>query len=156
MTHSDRNLGARQIDIILFELFSKEFDKKTGCDISENPRARLRMLDGIEKMRKLLSGNKEAEINLECLMDDMDFRKMMKRSDFEAIIAPTFSQNLEKVLYESLARSNLNPKHIDFVELVGEATRIPIVQEIIKKVFHKQELSRTLNSQDCIARGCAL
>ena len=46
------------------------------------------MLDGIEKMRKLLSGNKEAEINLECLMDDMDFRKMMKRVDFEKIIEP--------------------------------------------------------------------
>lgn len=113
------------------------------------------MLDGIEKMRKLLSGNKEAEINLECLMDDMDFRKMMKRSEFESIIT-NFSQNLEKQLYEALARSNLRTNHVDFVELVGEATRIPIVQEIIKKVFGKKELSRTLNSQDCIARGCAL
>ena len=106
-------------------------------------------------MRKLLSGNKEAEINLECLMDDMDFRKMMKRSEFESIIT-NFSQNLEKQLYEALARSNLRTNHVDFVELVGEAMRIPIVQEIIKKVFGKKELSRTLNSQDCIARGCAL
>lgn len=95
MTHSDRNLGARQIDIQLFEIFAKEFDKKTGCDVRENTRARLRMLDGIEKMRKLLSGNKEAEINLECLMDDMDFRKLMKRSDLEGIIQP-FLQSLEK------------------------------------------------------------
>ena len=55
------------------------------------------MLDGIEKMRKLLSGNKEAEINLECLMDDMDFRKLMKRSDLEGIIQP-FLQSLEKQL----------------------------------------------------------
>lgn len=79
MTHSDRNLGARQIDIQLFDLFANEFERKTGCDPRENPRARLRMLDGIEKMRKLLSGNKEAEINLECLMDDTDFRKLMTR-----------------------------------------------------------------------------
>ena len=72
----------------MFEIFAKEFDKKTGCDIRDNNRAKLRMLDGIEKMRKLLSGNKEAEINLECLMDDTDFRKLMTRDDFERIISP--------------------------------------------------------------------
>jgi heat shock 70kDa protein 4 len=51
--------------------------------------------------------------------------------------------------------SGLNTQMIEFVELVGEATRIPIVIDTIKKAFNR-EPSRTLNSQDCIARGCAL
>lgn len=49
----------------------------------------------------------------------------------------------------------MNKDEVDFVELVGEATRIPIAQRHIHEVFGK-EPSRTLNSQDCIARGCAL
>ena len=45
---------------------------------------------------------------------------------------------------------------IDFVELVGDCTRTPIVQGIIKQIFEKEELSRTLNASECIARGSAL
>jgi len=73
MTHSNRNLGARQIDYLLFELFSDEFNKKHGLDPRENPRARLKMLDAIEKMRKLLTANKETDITCESLMEDEDF-----------------------------------------------------------------------------------
>jgi heat shock protein 4 len=49
----------------------------------------------------------------------------------------------------------MKKEEIDFVELVGEATRIPIFQKQVEEVFGK-EPSRTLNSTDCIARGCAL
>lgn len=51
------------------------------------PRARLRMLDAVEKMRKLLSGNKEADINCESLLDDQDFSRNMSRDEFEKLIA---------------------------------------------------------------------
>lgn len=64
------------IDYLLFEIFAAEFAKKYGCDPRESPRARLRMLDAIEKMRKLLTANKEAEINCESLMEDQDFRRL--------------------------------------------------------------------------------
>lgn len=49
----------------------------------------------------------------------------------------------------------LKPDQINFIELVGEATRIPRALELIKEVFQK-EPSRTLNSTDCVSRGCAL
>jgi heat shock protein 4 len=63
-------LGARKIDYMLFEIFATEFVKKFGCDPRDDKRARLRMLDAIEKMRKLLTANKEAEINCESLMEE--------------------------------------------------------------------------------------
>ena len=50
----------------------------------------------------------------------------------------------------------LRPDQIQFVELVGDCTRTPIVQAIIKQIFEKEELSRTLNASECIARGSAL
>tara|TARA_B110000285_G_C15076310_1_gene590944 strand:- start:726 stop:1394 length:669 start_codon:yes stop_codon:yes gene_type:complete len=137
------------------EYFSAQFLKKHGSDPREVPRARLRMLDAIEKVRKLLSGNKETDLNCESLLDDIDFTKSITRDEFEGLIA-AFTKNFTKCLAQGLARSGLKQRDIDFVELVGEATRIPVCLEAIKDVFGKSELSRTLNSQDCIARGCAL
>ncbi len=87
-THSDRNLGARQIDYLLFELVSAEFDKKHKFDPRENPKARLRMLASIEKMRKLLSGNKNADLYCDSLLEDIDFHKHFTREDLEFLISP--------------------------------------------------------------------
>jgi heat shock protein 4 len=56
--------------LLLFDVFQKEFDKKFGLNLNENFRAKLKMLDAIEKCRKRLTANKEAEIIIESLMDD--------------------------------------------------------------------------------------
>jgi heat shock protein 4 len=83
---SERNLGARNMDYLLVEKLGEEFNKKVGSDPRKNPRSRLRMLDVIEKQRKILSGNKEATIHLESLLEDEDLHKNLKREDFEALI----------------------------------------------------------------------
>jgi heat shock protein 4 len=88
MTHSDRNVGARQIDYMLFEKFSEEFMKKHGVDPRENTRSKLRLLDAIEKVRKLLSSNKEADINCDSLLEDIDFHRSIKREELESLIEP--------------------------------------------------------------------
>lgn len=124
-THSNKNLGARQIDLLLTELFGGKFEKKYGCDPRENKRARLRLLDAIEKMRKLLSGNKEADISCESLMEDEDLKQHFTREEFEELIGE-FVTNFKKCLEDSLESSGVKLEQIDFVELVGEATRIPI------------------------------
>lgn len=87
-THSNKNLGARQIDFLLTDLFGGQFNKKYGCDPRENKRARLRLLDAIEKMRKLLTGNKEADINCESLLEDEDLKQHFTRDEFEDLIKP--------------------------------------------------------------------
>lgn len=73
--NSDRNLGARNMDYILVEKLGEEFTKKFGADPRKNVRSRLRMLDVIEKQRKILSSNKEATIHLESLLEDEDLHK---------------------------------------------------------------------------------
>lgn len=86
--NSDRNLGARNFDYLLVDLLGEEFTKKVGSDPRKNVRARLRMLDYIEKQRKVLSANIEATIHLESLLEDEDLHKNLKRSEFEELIAP--------------------------------------------------------------------
>lgn len=80
---SNRNLGARQFDFIMFDKFGGEFASKYGCDPRESIRPRLRMLDSIEKTRKLLTSNKEADISCESLMEDEDFFRVLKREELE-------------------------------------------------------------------------
>jgi len=153
-SHSDKNLGARQIDFLLADLLGGNFYKKYGCDPRTNPRARLRLLDAIEKMRKLLTGNKEADISCESLLEDEDLRQHFTRTELEELIGP-FLERFNKCLQDSMAKAGIDVKELDFVELVGEATRIPICIEQIRTIFGKDP-SRTMNSTDCISRGCAL
>ena len=109
-THSNRNLGARRIDLLLFELLGGEFAKKYGCDPRKNVRCRLRLLDNIEKLRKLLTGNKEADINCEALMEDEDLHRHIKRDEFEELIGP-FIAEFKTVLEESIVKSGKYSKH---------------------------------------------
>jgi heat shock 70kDa protein 4 len=98
---SDRNLGARNMDLLLLEKLGEEFNKKVGSDPRKNVRCRLRMLDVIEKQRKILSGNKEATIHLESLLEDEDLHKNLKREEFEELIMPMidrFTQLLQDTL----------------------------------------------------------
>ena len=101
-THSSRKMGARRIDYQLFDMLSAEFEKKHGCDPRESPRCRLRLLDSIEKMRKLLTGNREADVHCEALMEDEDLHRHFKREEFEDLIKP-FVDEFKQALYDSFA-----------------------------------------------------
>ena len=103
-TYSNKNLGARQIDFQLFEMLGGEFFKKYGCDPRENIRCRLRLLDSIEKTRKLLSGNKEADVHCESLLEDEDLHRNIKREDLEELVA-AFIVDFRKCLDESLEKT---------------------------------------------------
>lgn len=153
--NSDRNIGARNFDYLLVDKLGEAFTKKVGSDPRKNVRARLRMLDVIEKQRKILSANLEATIHLESLLEDEDLHQNVKRQEFEDMIMP-YIDKMTALLQDTLQRSGLTKEQIHSVEMVGEATRIPIVQERCKEVFGKDQVSRTLNSLECVARGCSL
>jgi hypothetical protein len=103
-TFSDKDLGARKIDYQLFELLGGEFAKKYGCDPRENIRCRLRLLDSIEKVRKLLTSNKEADVHCEALMEDEDLHRAIKREELEELIEP-FVVKFKACLVEALEKS---------------------------------------------------
>lgn len=100
-SHSDRNIGARNIDYMLVDKFGEDFNKKYGCDPRKNVRSRLRMLDAIEKQRKILSANTEATLNIESLLEDEDLHANMKRSDMEEWMAP-WKEGFEKCCIAAL------------------------------------------------------
>lgn len=140
---------------MLLEKFGQKFTDEFGADPRKYPKCRLRMLDTIEKCRKILSANSETTVNIECLLEDEDLVANMKRSDFEEMIAPLLS-NFENCLKGCLEASGIKKEDIHSIEMVGEGTRIPIIQETSKSVFGQDRVCRTLNSSEAVARGCAL
>ena len=105
-------------------------------------------------MKRILSANSEAQLAIECLMDDVDVRGTMNREGFEVLAAPVL-ERVRSPLAQALADAGLAPADIACVEVVGSSTRIPSVARIIEEVFGKP-VSRTLNAKECVSRGCAL
>ena len=105
------------------------------------------MLDQIEKMRKILSANSETTLNIECLLEDEDLYQHYTREELEKLIQPCVDE-LKLVLEQALKESKLKTKDIDCVELVGEATRTPVVKSLAEEVFQKDKHQRTINSSE--------
>jgi len=152
---SNRNLGGRNFDAYLLDIIGGDFNKKFGCDPRKAPKARLRMLDQIEKTRKILSANSEGSVNIECLLEDEDLNRNITRDELEELVKPKLDE-LKLVMEQALAESKLKTSKIDCIELCGEVTRMPAIQKLAEEVFHKEKHQRTINSSECVARGCSL
>jgi len=124
--HSDRNLGGRDFDYIIMEKLAAEFDKKYGEDPMENSRCKLRIMEAVEKCRKILSADKEAGINVDYLLNEEDLVRSLKREEMEQLIDPCLTR-FTTLLKETIELSKLTTADIHFVELLGDCTRTPIV-----------------------------
>jgi heat shock protein 4 len=152
-TTYDRHFGGRNFDKALVDHFAAEFKEKFKIDIKTNAKALTRVATAAERLKKILSANAQAPLNIESLMDDKDVRAMLKREEMEELVKPL----LERVivpLEQALAEAKLKIEDIDAVEMVGGCTRVPAVKERISNFFGKH-LSFTLNQDEAIARGCA-
>ncbi|PPD95646.1 hypothetical protein GOBAR_DD07345 [Gossypium barbadense] len=155
LAHSfDRSLGGRDFDEVLFHHFSAKFKEEYKIDVSQNARACLRLRAACEKLKKVLSANPEAPLNIECLMDEKDVRGFIKREEFEQISAPIL-QCVKAPLEKALADAGLAVGDVHMVEVVGSASRIPSILKILTEFFGK-EPRRTMNASECVGRGCAL
>jgi len=152
-TAYDRHFGGRDFDKALVDHFAKEFKSKYKIDIKTNPKALVRVQAAAEKLKKILSANQQAPLNIESLMNDVDVATMLKREDMEALVEPLLKR-VHMPLEQALAEAKLQVEDIDVIELVGGCTRVPALKERIQKFFGKS-LSFTLNQDEAIARGCA-
>jgi len=151
-TAYDRHFGGRNFDKILVDHFATEFKERYKIDIHSNPKAYLRVSTGVEKMKKVLSANAVAPLNIESVMNDVDVQTMLKREEFEELCKPLLDRATVP-LEQALADAKLSVEDIDIVEVVGGCSRIPILKEKISGFFNKT-LSFTLNQDEAVARGC--
>lgn len=149
----DKYFGGRNIDRALAEHFADEFRSKYKIDIRSNGKAYSRVLAAAEKLKKVLSVNSEAPLNIESLMDDIDVSSQLKREELEQLIEPMLRKTSGPIK-DVLAQSGLNAEEVEVVEIIGGCTRVPAIKNAISKTFGKT-LSSTLNQDETIAKGAA-
>ncbi|KAL5548354.1 hypothetical protein UlMin_003585 [Ulmus minor] len=150
----DRSLGGRDFDEALFRHFAAQFWEQYKIDVYNNVKACIRLRNACEKLKKVLSANPEAPLNIECLMDEKDVKGFIKREEFEKLT----SGLLERIIIpcnKALSNAGLTLDKIHSVELVGSGSRIPAITRSVASFFQK-EPRRSLNASECVARGCAL
>lgn len=150
----DRSLGGRDFDEVLFTHFAGKFKEQYSMDVYSNAKACIRLRAACEKLKKVLSANLEAPLNIECLMDEKDVKGFITRDEFENLAARLLD-DIYIPCHRALVDAGLSAEKISSVELVGSGSRIPAISSLLNSLFNR-EPSRKLNASECVARGCAL
>jgi len=154
-TSGDTHLGGEDFDNILVKHFSSEFKRKHKLDISDNKRALRRLRNACEKAKRTLSSGTNASIEIDSLMDGIDFFSSISRAKFESLCITLFTKSIEPV-GKVLRDSKLSKNQIDDIVLVGGSTRIPKIQELLQNYFNGKELSKSINPDEAVAHGASV
>jgi len=157
-TNGDTHLGGDDLDAVLINYLADEFKKKEGIDLRQDPMAHQRLKEAAEKAKCELSTQLEATINLPFITADASGPKHLQmtitRSKFESLVEHVL-ERLKQPCYKAMEDAKLSPENISEVLLVGGATRMPRVQQIVKEIFAK-EPNKSLNPDEVVALGAAI
>mgnify|MGYP004500223067 CR=1 FL=1 len=157
-TSGNNKLGGDDFDERIMDWMVKEFKKESGIDLSSDKMAMQRVKDAAEKAKKDLSGMSSTEISLPFITQGEDgpihLNMTLTKAKFEDLISDLVESTLEPVR-KAMKDAKLTKNDIDKVLLVGGSTRIPCVQELVKKELGK-EPSKEVNPDEVVAMGAAI
>jgi molecular chaperone DnaK len=157
-TNGDTHLGGDDFDQTLINHVADQFKKEQGIDLRKDTMALQRLQEACEKAKKELSSAQSTDINLPFITADASGPKHLQvtitRAQFEQMCDGLIERCRGPVV-QALKDAKLDPKDIDEVVLVGGSTRIPKVQELVKKLFNK-EPHKGVNPDEVVALGAAI
>ncbi|MGD8677277.1 MAG: molecular chaperone DnaK, partial [Desulfobacterales bacterium] len=157
-TNGDTHLGGEDFDLRLIDYLADEFKKDQGIDLRKDKMALQRLKEAAEKAKMELSTSMETDINLPFITADASGPKHMNlkvsRAKLESLISDLLDK-LEPPCRTALKDSGLSPSQINEVILVGGMTRMPAVQERVKRIFG-QEPHKGVNPDEVVAVGAAI
>ncbi|MDD7071324.1 MAG: molecular chaperone DnaK [Candidatus Egerieousia sp.] len=158
-TNGDTHLGGDDFDHKIIEWLVEEFKNDNGgVDLSKDPMALQRLKEAAEKAKIELSSQTSTEINLPYIMPvdgvPKHLVKTLTRAKFEQLVDDLLNRTIEPCR-KALKDANLQPSDINEVLLVGGSSRIPAVQEIVKKFFGK-EPNKSVNPDEVVAVGASI
>ena len=158
-TNGDTHLGGDDFDHVIIEWLVSEFKSENdGIDLSKDPMALQRLKEAAEKAKIELSSQTSTEINLPYIMPvngiPKHLVKTLTRAKFEQLADSLIQRTIEPCR-KALSDAGLSASDINEVLLVGGSTRIPAIQEIVKKFFGK-EPNKSVNPDEVVAIGAAI
>ena len=157
-TNGDTHLGGEDFDLRLIDYLADEFRKDQGIDIRKDKMALQRLKEASEKAKMELSTSMETDVNLPFITADASGPKHLNikitRAKLEGLVSDLLDK-LERPCLTAMKDANLNPKDINEVILVGGMTRMPAVQERVRRIFGK-EPHKGVNPDEVVALGAAI
>ena len=157
-TDGDTHLGGDDFDQTIIDYLVGIFKDENGIDVSKDPMALQRLREAAEKAKIELSSTSSTEINLPYLMPVDGVPKhlvtSLSKSKFEQLVQPLVERTI-KPCESALKSAGIKVSDVDEIILVGGTTRIPAIQEAVKKFFGK-EPSKGVNPDEVVALGAAI
>jgi molecular chaperone DnaK len=157
-TDGDTHLGGDDFDQVIIDWLASEFKEEQGIDVAKDPMALQRLKEAAEKAKIELSSTQSTEINLPYLMPVDGIPKHLVRnltkSKFEQLIQSLVDRTIDPCK-SALKNAKMTINDVDEIILVGGTTRIPAIQEAVKKFFGK-EPSKGVNPDEVVALGAAI
>jgi heat shock protein 5 len=154
-TNGDTHLGGDDFDNRILDYLMKVIKKKHNKDIGKASNAMQKLKMETEKAKRSLSSTTQATLEIDELVEGVDFKETLSRAKFEELNADLFKKTLEpcsKVLEDG----GFKKTDIHEVVLVGGSTRIPKVQSLIKDFFNGKEPNKGINPDEAVAYGAAV
>ncbi len=157
-TAGDNRLGGDDFDQVVIDYLVSEFKKQEGIDLSKDKMALQRLKDAAEKAKKDLSGVTKTDINLPFISMGVNgpvhLNTSLTRAKFDELTHSLVERTIGPVR-RALSDAKMTPRDIDQVLLVGGSTRIPAVQELVKRELGK-EPNKGVNPDEVVAMGAAI
>lgn len=154
-TNGDTHLGGEDIDNAIVEWLKTDVKRKLKVDISTNQKALRRLKTSAEKAKITLSSTQTTSINIDSLVDGMDYTTTLTRAKFESICSSIFARVMKPV-DQVLQDSKISKDKIDEIVLVGGSTRIPKIQDMLSSYFGGKQLCKSVNPDEAVAYGAAV
>jgi len=157
-TNGDTRLGGDDYDARIVEFLASEFRKEQGIDLSGDKQAMQRLTEAAEKAKIELSSIVTTNVNLPFITADQNGPKhldvTLTRAKFEELTADLTDRCIQP-FKSALADAKLDVSKIDEVVMVGGSTRMPVIQELVKKLTGK-DLNQSVNPDEVVAIGAAI
>jgi len=155
----DTHLGGDDMDEEVINFLADEFKRQEGIDLRRDAMALQRLKEAAEKAKIELSSAMETTVNLPFITADQSGPKHLQmtitRAKLEQLIGHLV-ERCRKPVQDALRDAKLEPEQVDEVVLVGGATRVPMVQRLVKELFRGKEPNRSVNPDEVVAVGAAI
>ena len=146
-TNGDTHLGGSDFDQSVMQYFLGTIKQKSKKDISHDKRALQKLRKEVERVKRALSSQLSARLDIEDLVPGYDFSESLTRAKFEELNADLFRKTLKPV-QRVMEDAELDIDEVDEIILVGGSTRIPKVQELIKEFFDGKDPNKVVNPDE--------
>ncbi len=158
-TNGDTHLGGDDYDRRIVDWLADEFKKQNGIDLKADRQALQRLTEAAERAKIELSSRLETTINLPFITADQTGPKHLEmtltRAKFESLTAD-LTERCRAPFLSALKDANLTPQQINEVVLVGGATRMPVIQQLVKDLLGGKEPHKGVNPDEVVAVGAAI